>query len=130
MRERWRFLFVASLGALIGVTWWTRTVHLEWGIWLNIQLLGLIAACGLAFAAMALDLNRRWPAIAVLLSIAPMGQSVLSSLPHLPMLLRYLGIPALLWMVGTAATIAGAIYALAAAAPLPTLDPIPRARLR
>lgn len=128
MRARWRCLFCCSLGTLVGVTWLASNFQSPPSQWFNLPVLGLILAAGIAFAGMATDTRKRWPAAAALLCAAPMGQGFYQSLSALPLFLRYAEIPGLLMFGGMIGTIASAGYVLAVPPPPPTDDRIPRAR--
>ena len=95
---------------------------------MNLQLLGMVGASGLAFGAMVKDSRDRRLAAAALVCAAPMGQALYSSFSVLPELLRFTGVPGLLMLAGSAGTIGVAIYILAVRPPPPPEDRIPRAR--
>lgn len=128
MRTRWRLLFWCSLGALIGVAWLAKDFHMSLRSWANLQLIGMIAACGFAFGAMVKDTRERWPAAAALVCAAPMGQQWYRVFFVLPDVLRFLGLPGLMMIAGSVGTLGVALYILAVRPPPAPEDPIPRAR--
>lgn len=128
MRTRWRLLFCCSLGTLIGVAWLASSFHTSLWSLMNLQLLGMIIASGLAFGAMVKDSRDRRLAAAVLVCAAPMGQGLFQSFLILPYLMRFTGVPGVLMLAGSVGTIGVAIYILAVRPPPPSDDRIPRAR--
>jgi cytochrome bd-type quinol oxidase subunit 2 len=119
---------VCSLAALIGNAWLAESFESSWVSWLNIQILGMIAATGLAFGAVVTDTRRRWPAAAALVCLAPMGQALLGVVSMLPSILRLTGLAGLLTIAGSVSAICVAIYILVTPPPPIPTDPIPRAR--
>ena len=128
MRNRWRKLFCCSLTALIGNAWLAKSFHSSWELWLNVQILGMIAATGFAFGGVVTDTRKRWPAAAALVCAAPMGQALYSAITMLPSLLRFTGVPGLLMIAGSASAICIAIYILATPPPPVPVERIPTAR--
>jgi hypothetical protein len=129
MRNRWRNLFCCSLTALIGVAWLAESFSSSWSMWLNAQILGMIATTGFAFGGVVTATRRRWPAAAALVCAAPMGQALYGALSTLPSVLRYTGVPGLLMIAGSASAICIALYILAAAPPKLPDDRLPRAHV-
>src|SRR5262245_26155414 len=119
-----------ALATLIGVAWLIQRWDLLLASWINIQLLGMIAATGVAFGAMVKDVRARWPAAVVLVCAAPMSQALLKPLLDLPGIIRYVGLPGLLMILGSIATMGVACFILIAKVPPIPADPIPRARRR
>jgi hypothetical protein len=117
-----------SLAALIGNAWLAERFDSSWVSWLNIQILGMIAAAGLAFGAVVTDTRKRWPAAAALVCLAPMGQALSGVVVMLPSILRFTGMAGLLTIGGSVGAICVAIYILVTAPPPVPTDPIPRAR--
>ena len=128
MRTRWRLLFWCSLGALIGVAWLAQSFQMSLWSWMNLQLIGLIAASGFAFGAMVKDTRVRWPAAAALVGAAPMGQDLYHAFFVLPDFVRIAGVPGLVMIAGSAGTIGVAIYILAVRPPPLPDERIPHAR--
>jgi len=127
MVTRWRALFGSALFALCGVAWLARSLDMSLATWISAQLLGMIAACGFAFGGVVTGTRKRWPAAAALVCASPMGQ-VLSHFSMLPGLIRMVGVPGVVWIVGCLATIAVAIVILVLPPPPIPFDPIPPAR--
>jgi len=129
MHRRWQLLFACSLVTLGCVAWLTESLPAGRSVWLNPALLGMLAACGTATAALVAGARRRWPAAVVVLCAAPLGCSVVELLPRLPQFVASLGVPGLLVIVGTLATLAIGLFTLVAQPPPPHFeDPVPRAR--
>jgi hypothetical protein len=128
MRIRWRNLFVCSLVALIGNAWLAERLETSWEIWLNIQILGMVAASGIGFGGLVTSTRKRWPAAAALVCTAPMGQALFSSAALLPSFLRSTGLPGLMMIAGSIGSIGVAIYILVVAPPPIPHEPLPRAR--
>lgn len=96
---------------------------------LSLQLLGMVAAAGFAFYGIVSDTERKWPAAVALFCIAPLGQTLLSSIGSLPFLISYLGPGGLLFFAGAGATIVVALVILLASPPRPA-EPIAKAEIR
>jgi cytochrome bd-type quinol oxidase subunit 2 len=128
MRIRWRTLFCFSLLALLGNVWLNASFHWSLASWVNAPILGLLAAAGVALAAAITDTRKRWPAAVALVCLAPFGQFLYHVISELPSILRFLGMPGVLILTGSAGALCMAIHILVVApAPAP-IDPLPRAR--
>jgi hypothetical protein len=121
-------LFGCALIALVGVAWFAQRLGASWSIWINVQVIGLIATCGIGFLGAATQTRKRWPAALALVCTAPGAQALLASATSLPSLIRYGGVPAALMIGGSSATIIVAAYLLVSVPrPIP-VDRIPPAR--
>jgi hypothetical protein len=130
MRTRWRNLFCFSLLALLGNLWLNASFHWSWDSWTNAPILGLVAAAGLAIGAAVTDTRKRWPAAVALVCLAPFGQFLYSviSESEVSAILRFIGMPGVLIIAGSAGALCIAIHILVVPPPPPPIDPIPRAR--
>jgi hypothetical protein len=128
MRTRWRNLFCCSLVALIGNAWLAESFHTSWVSWLNVQILGMVAATGFGFGGVVTSTRKRWPAAAALVCAAPMGEALYSALSAMPSILRFIGVAGLTMIAGSVGAIVMAIYILVVAPPLIPEERIPRAR--
>jgi hypothetical protein len=117
-----------SLVALAGNAWLAESFHSSWESWLNIQILGMIAAAGFGFGGVVTDTRKRWPAAAALVCAAPMGQALYSVVSVLPSILRFTGVAGLSIIAGSVSAICVAIYILVAPPPPVPDERIPRAR--
>jgi hypothetical protein len=117
-----------SLVALSGNAWLAERFHASWGSWLNVQILGMIAAAGLGFGGVVTATRKRWPAAAALVCAAPMGQALYSAVSMLPAILRFTGLAGLTMIAGSASAIGIAIYILVVPPPPVPEERIPRAR--
>jgi hypothetical protein len=130
MRGRWTLLFYMAIATLVGVAWLARVFGASLASWINLQLAGMIAASIVAFVAMIRNIRERWPAAIALVCAAPMGEMLARAVLDLPWLITYLGLPGVLLIGGSAATIGVAIFILIAKVPPKPSDPIPRAKQR
>ena len=121
-------MFGCALGALIGFAWLAQRFDSSWSRWLNVQLAGMIIACGIAFLAAATQTRQRWPAAIALGCALPMAWAVLARGISVHDLVEYLGAPGALMIGGSAATVAAALYVLCAPPPAIPVDRIPPAR--
>jgi hypothetical protein len=128
MRGRWTLLFYMAIAALVGVAWLARSFGGSLTSWINLQMLGMIAASVIAFVAMIRNVRERWPAAVALICAAPMAEMLSRALLDVPWLIGYLGLPGILMIGGSVATIAVAIYILIAKVPPKPSEPIPTAR--
>src|SRR6185295_11684081 len=101
MHTRWRLLFFSALSALIGVAWLAEAFHMSMLRWLNVQLLGMILAAIVSFAALVTNTRRRWPAAVALICAGPMAQGLYHALKILPDFLRLTRTPGVLMIVGS-----------------------------
>jgi hypothetical protein len=130
VRGRWTLLFYMAVATLVGVAWLARRFDSSLASWINIQMLGMIAASGIAFVAMIRNIRERWPAAVALICAAPMAEMLSRALLDVPWLIQYLGLPGVLMIGGSVATIGVALFILIAKVPPKPSDPIPRAKQR
>jgi hypothetical protein len=127
VKNRWRALFFSALIGLAGVSWMSQRLGLS--LFLNLQLVGMMAAAGVAFYGVVTATERKWPAAVALLCMAPLGQTILSLIGSLTFMISFLGPGGVLLFAGAAATIVISLIILFAPAPRPS-EPIAKAEIR
>ncbi|HSD87973.1 MAG TPA: hypothetical protein VLB44_10685 [Kofleriaceae bacterium] len=123
MKRRWSVLFWSSLASLIGLSWLASSFGIGLSTLISGALVGMVIATALAFIAMVKDLDRKWPAAVALICAGPMAIEVLKAVPDVAMIIRFLGAPFALIMLGTIATVASAVAILTMAPPKPPEPP-------
>ena len=130
MKRRWTTLFWMATVALAGVSWMAVKFGISLSSLMNVGMIGMMAAWVVALYAMIRSEHHKWPAAVVLGLAGPMTLELVDVVPHIMMLVQYLGPSVLLIVFGTFATVACAIVLLARPLPpKPQADPIARARV-
>jgi hypothetical protein len=129
MKRRWSLLFWLSLSPLIGLSWFASTIGVGTTQFVDWRTVGMIAATVVAFVAMTRKIEDKWPAVTALVASVPFGFQALRVLPDLVMLVRTFGFSLAVMVAGSLATIACAIWILAAPPPAPRPPPIAPARV-
>ena len=131
MRARWRLLFWIALGALVGLSWVAQRMGAPMLGMVNVPFLGMVVAAIVAFSAMITGVREKWPAAVVLACWIPMALDIVRALRVLEYFFHDVGLPAVLFIGGGAATCAVATWILVTPIPAPPPDdPIARAELR
>ncbi|HEU4735147.1 MAG TPA: hypothetical protein VFT22_44955 [Kofleriaceae bacterium] len=128
MHTRWRNLFCFSILALLGNAWLDLGYRWTWASWINAPILGLVATAALAITCVVTSTRKRWPAAVALICLAPVGQSLGHLLFGLPVIVRFLGMSALLMLAGAMGALAVILHILVVPPPPVADPPIPRAR--
>lgn len=123
MKLRWTVLFYSTLAALIGMSWIAHTLDISLFSLMTASLLGMLAACVVAFFAMVKNIPEKWPAAIVLVCASPMALDVLKWIGNLAVFVRYVGPSILLVAGGAIGTAVVSISILALKPPAPPREP-------
>src|SRR5687768_15183140 len=121
MKARWSVLFWTALACLAGMSWVATTFGMHLTELMNVGLVGMIIAAGVAFYAMVKAMPQKWPAIAVLVCAAPFALDAARALPQIFFFIEYPSI--ILAIVGNLATVIVAIAILVMQVPEPPPPP-------
>jgi hypothetical protein len=123
MKLRWTILFYSTLAALAGVSWIAHSLDIGLRSLMTASLVGMIAACGVAFFAMIRAVPDKWPAAIVLVCASPMALDVVQWIDDLGVMFRFLGPSIVLMTAGAVATAVASVAILVAKPPAPPRQP-------